>query len=73
MVAPAVPEPPQPSASVRAKRKPITPSEPAKPAAKLAMIRLVLPESATKQAEVLGRGPEAAPAVVGILQDIGVM
>ncbi len=28
------------------------------------MVRLVLPESASKQAEVLGRGAEAAPAVV---------
>jgi electron transfer flavoprotein beta subunit len=58
---------------MRAKRKPLTASEPARPEAKLEMIRLVLPQGATKQAQVLGHGPEAAPAVVGILQEIGVM
>jgi hypothetical protein len=36
-------------------------------------VRLVLPEASNKQAEVLGRGAEAAPAVVEILQSIGVM
>jgi electron transfer flavoprotein beta subunit len=58
---------------MRAKRKPIETSSPARPGAKLQMVRLVLPESTAKQAEVLGRGPEAAPAVVEILQSIGVM
>jgi electron transfer flavoprotein beta subunit len=58
---------------MRAKRKPLVASEPARPEAKLEMVRLVLPESAGKQAQVLGHGPEAAPAVVGILQEIGVM
>jgi hypothetical protein len=37
------------------------------------MTRLVLPPAAGKQAEVLGRGPEAASKVVEILQEIGVM
>jgi electron transfer flavoprotein beta subunit len=58
---------------MRAKRKPLVTSEPARPEAKLAMARLVLPEGSSKQAEVLGRGPEAAPAVVEMLQEIGVM
>ncbi len=58
---------------MRAKRKPIEASEPPKPEARLAMIRLVLPETSSKQAEVLGHGAEAAPAVVEILQSIGVM
>jgi electron transfer flavoprotein beta subunit len=58
---------------MRAKRKPIESSQPARPPARLAMVRLVLPETSGKQAEVLGRGPEAAPAVVEILQSIGVM
>lgn len=58
---------------MRAKRKPVDASEPAKPEARLQMVRLVLPETSSKQAEVLGRGPEAAPAVVEILQSIGVM
>jgi electron transfer flavoprotein beta subunit len=58
---------------MRAKRKPIETSQPARPEPRLAMVRLVLPPSSGKQAEVLGRGPEAAPAVVEILQSIGVM
>jgi electron transfer flavoprotein beta subunit len=58
---------------MRAKRKPVAASEPARPEAKLEMVRLVLPETSSKQAEVLGHGPEAAPAVVEILQEIGVM
>lgn len=57
---------------MRAKRKPIESSEPARSDAKLEMVRLVLPEGSSKQAEILGRGPEAAPAVVSILQEIGV-
>jgi electron transfer flavoprotein beta subunit len=58
---------------MRAKRKPVAASEPARAEAKLKMVRLVLPESSSKQAEILGRGPEAATAVVEILQTIGVM
>jgi electron transfer flavoprotein beta subunit len=58
---------------MRAKRKPIVDSQPDRPEPKLAMVRLVLPETSSKQAEVLGHGAEAAPAVVEILQTIGVM
>jgi electron transfer flavoprotein beta subunit len=58
---------------MRAKRKPIEAAHPARPEAKLKMVRLVLPETSSKQAEILGRGPEAAPAVVEILQSIGVV
>jgi electron transfer flavoprotein beta subunit len=58
---------------MRAKRKPVAASEPARPDAKLKLVRLVLPESSTKQVEVLGTGPEAAPRVVEILQQIGVL
>ena len=59
---------------MRAKRKPIESSQPTRPGGpRLAMVRLVLAPSSSKQAEVLGRGPEAAPAVVEILQSIGVM
>ena len=36
------------------------------------MLRLVLPPGQGKQAEILGRGPEAAPAVVGVMRDLGV-
>jgi electron transfer flavoprotein beta subunit len=58
---------------MRAKRKPLVSAEPARPESKLKLVRLVLPESSSKQAEILGRGPEAAPAVVEVLQQIGVM
>jgi electron transfer flavoprotein beta subunit len=58
---------------MRAKRRPLTSTEPSRPEARLQMRRLLLPEGSGKQAEVLGRGPEAAPAVVAILQEIGVM
>jgi electron transfer flavoprotein beta subunit len=58
---------------MRAKRKPVASSQPQRPQPRLEMVRLVLPETSSKQAEVLGRGPDAAPAVVGILQQIGVM
>jgi electron transfer flavoprotein beta subunit len=58
---------------MRAKRKPLASSEPARPQANLEMVRLVLPAGSSKQAEVLGHGPEAASAVVEILQEIGVV
>ncbi|HEX5191440.1 MAG TPA: electron transfer flavoprotein subunit beta/FixA family protein [Solirubrobacteraceae bacterium] len=58
---------------MRAKRKPVAASQPAKADAKLKMVRLVLPETSSKQVEVLGSGAEAAPKVVEILQQIGVV
>ena len=58
---------------MRAKRKPIAASEPAGSDAKLKMVRLVLPEASTKQVEILGSGSDAAPKVVEILQEIGVV
>lgn len=58
---------------MRAKRKPLASSEPAATPPRLEMVRLRLPEGSSKQAEVLGNGPEAAPKVVEILTEIGVM
>jgi electron transfer flavoprotein beta subunit len=58
---------------LKAKRKPLDASNPARPESKLEMVRLVLPQTASKHAEVLGTGPDAAPAVVRVLQDIGVV
>ena len=58
---------------MRAKRKPIAAPQPAKPDAKLKMVRLVVPETSTKQAEILGSGADAAPKVVEILSEIGVV
>jgi len=58
---------------LRAKSKPVENSRPPRPAARLETIRLVVPEGPGKQAEVLGHGAGAAPAVVAILQNLGVI
>jgi electron transfer flavoprotein beta subunit len=58
---------------MRAKRKPLTASEPARAQPRLEMVRLKLPAGSSKQAEVLGHGTDAAPRVVEILSEIGVM
>jgi electron transfer flavoprotein beta subunit len=58
---------------LRAKTKPVATSEPARPAQRLEMLRMVVPQGAAKQAQVLGHGPEAAPAVVEVLQSLGVV
>ena len=58
---------------MRAKRKPIAASEPAKADAKLKLVRLVLPAASGKQVEILGSGADAAPKVVEVLQEIGVL
>jgi electron transfer flavoprotein beta subunit len=58
---------------MRAKRKPIGASSPARPASRLERSRLVVPEGTAKQAQVLGEGAAAAPAVVEVLQQIGVV
>jgi electron transfer flavoprotein beta subunit len=58
---------------LRAKRKPIETTTPERPAQRLEMLRLKLPEGSGKQVQVLGRGPDAAPAVVGVLQELGVL
>jgi electron transfer flavoprotein beta subunit len=58
---------------LRAKRKPLDTVSPAAAEARLRMARLKLPESAGKHVQILGNGPEAAPAVVELLREIGVV
>ncbi|HUA05257.1 MAG TPA: electron transfer flavoprotein subunit beta/FixA family protein [Solirubrobacteraceae bacterium] len=58
---------------LRAKRKPVEGTSPARPQPQLEMIRLVLPPDSGKQAEVLGKGADAAPAVVNILSELGLL
>jgi electron transfer flavoprotein beta subunit len=58
---------------LRAKSKPLATSEPARPEQRLEMLRFVVPQGAAKQAEVLGHGPDAAPAVVSVLQGLGLI
>jgi electron transfer flavoprotein beta subunit len=58
---------------LRAKKKPVARSAPAARPAALERVRLVLPPGEGRQTEILGRGPEAAPAVVALLRQIGVV
>jgi electron transfer flavoprotein beta subunit len=58
---------------LRAKRKPLAASQPDRAQPRLEMVRLILPQGSSKQAELLGTGAEAAPAVVRVLQEIGVV
>jgi electron transfer flavoprotein beta subunit len=58
---------------LRAKRKPVEASNPSRPDARLAMVRLKLPPGSGKQVQVLGRGADAAPAVVEVLQELGLV
>lgn len=66
---------------LRAKKKPVAVAAPAAAGAagsagaatRLERVRLVVPAGKGKQAEVLGHGPGAAPAVVELLQQLGVM
>ena len=58
---------------LRAKRKPVAGSTPERPAPRLEMVRLALPPGSGKQVQVLGTGPEAAPAVIGVLAGLGLV
>jgi electron transfer flavoprotein beta subunit len=58
---------------LRAKRKPVAASTPNRPDPRLEMVRLLLPPGSGKQVEVLGHGPDAAPAVVGVLNELGLV
>ena len=67
-----LPRYPSVPAKLRAQRKPVESSSPIRPAARLEKVRLVVPEGQGKEAVILGHGPEAAPAVVELLRQIGV-
>ena len=58
---------------LRAKRKPLASSSPSRPQPHLARLRLKLPPQAGKQVQILGDGPDAAPAVVEILSELGLL
>jgi electron transfer flavoprotein beta subunit len=58
---------------LRAKRKPVANANPSRPASRLEMMRLALPQGSGKEVDVLGRGPEAAPAVVDVLRHLGLV
>jgi len=58
---------------IRAKSKPVATSTPVRPAQRLEMRRLVVPVTEAQQAQVLGRGADAAQAVVELLASVGVL
>ncbi len=57
---------------LRAKGKPLAVLDPSRPASRLEKLRLVVPDTRGKQAEILGHGPEAAPRVVEVMRQLGV-
>jgi electron transfer flavoprotein beta subunit len=67
-----LPRYPSVPAKLRARRKPVERRTPTPRAPRLEMVRLVVPEGRGRQAEVLGQGPAAAPAVVELFQRLGV-
>ena len=67
-----LPRYPSVPAKLRARQKPIERSTPERPEPRLEMLRLLVPAGQGKQAEILGHGPEAAPAVVEVMRDLGV-
>jgi electron transfer flavoprotein beta subunit len=58
---------------MRAKRKPLETRTPVRAGAGVEKVRRVVPEGQGKQAQILGRGPEAAPAVVEMLRQAGLL
>jgi electron transfer flavoprotein beta subunit len=67
-----LPRYPSVPAKLRARQKPVERIERERPEPRLEKLRLVVPAGQGKQAEILGQGPEAAPAVVGVMRDLGV-
>jgi electron transfer flavoprotein beta subunit len=67
-----LPRYPSVPAKLRANRKPVDAKPVQRAEPKLEKQRLVVPEGQGKQAEVLGHGPDAAPAVVEVMQKLGV-
>ena len=67
-----LPRYPSVPAKLRARQKQVETREPARPEPRLEMLRLALPPGQGKQAEILGEGADAAPAVVGVMRDLGV-
>src|ERR1700754_2195315 len=67
-----LPRYPSVPAKLRARRKAVETSTPERSEQRLERLRLVLPPGQGKRAEILGQGPEAAPAVVDVMRELGV-
>jgi electron transfer flavoprotein beta subunit len=68
-----LPRYPSVPAKLRANRKAVDARAVERPAPTLEKLRLVVPEGQGKQAEILGNGPDAAPAIVDMMQKLGVV
>jgi electron transfer flavoprotein beta subunit len=68
-----LPRYPSVPARLRARRKPVERRTPTPREPRLEMVRLAVPPGSGKQAEVLGEGAEAAPAVVEVLRGLGMV
>jgi electron transfer flavoprotein beta subunit len=58
---------------LRAKKKPVEGTTPARTQPQLEMVKLTLPPGSGKQTEVLGTGADAAPAVIAMLDEMGLL
>ncbi|MBN1527510.1 MAG: electron transfer flavoprotein subunit beta/FixA family protein [Thermoleophilaceae bacterium] len=67
-----LPRYPSVPAKLRARSKPVETVSPERPGARLEKLRLVVPGGPGKQAEILGEGAGAAPAVVNVMRELGV-
>jgi electron transfer flavoprotein beta subunit len=67
-----LPRYPSVPAKLRARQKPVETIAPQRPQPRLERVRLVVPAGQGKQAEILGEGAGAAPAVVNVMRELGV-
>ena len=67
-----LPRYPSVPAKLRARQKQVERRTAERPAARLERLRLAVPAGQGKQAEVLGSGADAAPAVVEVMRELGV-
>jgi electron transfer flavoprotein beta subunit len=67
-----LPRYPSVPAKLRARKKPVDKRTLERPGARLERLRLVVPAGQGTRAEILGRGPDAAPAVVDVMRELGV-
>jgi electron transfer flavoprotein beta subunit len=67
-----LPRYPSVPAKLRARQKPVETITPQRAERRLEKLRLVVPAGQGKQAEILGEGAGAAPAVVNVMRELGV-
>jgi electron transfer flavoprotein beta subunit len=67
-----LPRYPSVPAKLRARSKPVETITPERPEPRLEKLRLVVPAGQAGQAEILGEGADAAPAVVNVMRELGV-